>query len=465
MDILNFKMVTSFILLIIMFASLSISFKIGPISRKKRSVDNLPSRTSYFMVNTERVSSITNLIQSKDDPTLSVSPMTKSIVLVVGFEAFNFQLYKKTVDIVKQKVPSVHIEILTDIDIAEKSERVESILQNASVLLCSLIFDYEQLQWMLPRIQNIPTKFCFESAQELMSQTMVGSFNMAPVVDTTITLNADGTESTSQSAPVAPGPPPFVKKLLKQFGSNKEEDKMAGYLNLLKIGPKVLNLIPTNAIQGPFGDKLRDIKTWLTVYAYWNQGTVQNIVSMLYFIIETFQLADTDPPSLLSPGVTSTSSIPGDITNQHTKLAAMPAIVVPKAAKLIETPNVAFYHPDLYPSQGYVEKALTYTTWYETTHKWVNDDTPRVGLLLYRKHVLSDQAYIGNMIALLEDQGLMPVPVFISGVEAHIIVRDIFVTRQEVPNLAYLGDTNCIVDCIVNTIGFPLVGGPAGKSV
>ena len=348
----------------------------------------------------------------------------KSIILVVGFEAFNFQLYKKTVDIVKQNIPSINIEILTDIDISEKSERVENLLLNADVLLCSLLFDYEQLQWMLPRIQNIPTKFCFESAQELMSETAVGSFNMKPMLD------EDGNAQ-------AMGPPPFVKNLLKSFGSSKEEDKMTGYLNFLKIGPKVLNLIPNDAIQGPFGDKLKDIKTWLTVYAYWNQGTIQNIVSMLYYIIETFNLVDTSSSS--------------DMNSLKLPMK------IPKAAKLVETPNVAFYHPDLFEIEGYVEKALTYTTWYEQTHSWVNEDTPRVGLLLYRKHVLSDQAYIGNLIGLLEDQGLMPIPVFITGVEAHVIVRDIFVTKNDSPYSFNIGDTKCYVDCIVNTIGFPLV--------
>lgn len=385
----------------------------------------------------------------------------KSIVLVVGFEAFNFQLYKKTVGIVKEKVPSVNIEILTDIDISEKSERVESLLQNADVLLCSLLFDYEQLQWILPKIQNIPTKFCFESAQELMSETSVGTFTMRPAVDD---------EGKVQAA----GPPPFVRNLLKQFGSNKEEDKMQGYLNLLKIGPKVLNLIPTNAIQGPFGDKLKDIKTWLTVYAYWNQGTVQNIVSMLYFIIDTFNLVDTTSPSLFSSSSSSLDTTDSALisnsnlqsTNTFSSNSGISAssqqkvaVAVPKAAELVEIPNVAFYHPDLYESQGYVEKAITYTSWYEKTHKWVNDDTPRVGLLLYRKHVLSEQAYIGNLIGLLEDQGLMPIPVFITGVEAHVIVRDIFVTKNDISSSMYLGQSNCYVDCIVNTIGFPLVGG------
>ena len=32
-----------------------------------------------------------------------------------------------------------------------------------------------------------------------------------------------------------------------------------------------------------------------------------------------------------------------------------------------------------------------YCRWYEATHPWVTPDTPRVGILLYRKHVITEQ--------------------------------------------------------------------------
>lgn len=40
------------------------------------------------------------------------------------------------------------------------------------------------------------------------------------------------------------GPPPAVKKLLGLFGSQREEDRMVGYLSFLKIGPKLLKFLP-----------------------------------------------------------------------------------------------------------------------------------------------------------------------------------------------------------------------------
>lgn len=40
------------------------------------------------------------------------------------------------------------------------------------------------------------------------------------------------------------GPPPAVQKVLKLFGSKREEDKLVGYLSFLKIGPKLLKFLP-----------------------------------------------------------------------------------------------------------------------------------------------------------------------------------------------------------------------------
>jgi magnesium chelatase subunit H len=64
-----------------------------------------------------------------------------------------------------------------------------------------------------------------------MSETTVGGFKMA-----------------SSDGKMGGGPPAPVKAILKQFGSKREEDKMTGYLNLLKTGPKLLKWLPTDGI-------------------------------------------------------------------------------------------------------------------------------------------------------------------------------------------------------------------------
>ena len=70
----------------------------------------------------------------------------------------------------------------------------------------------------------------------------------------------------------------------------------------------------------------------------------------------------------------------------------------------------------------------------------------------------------------MEQQGLIPVPIFINGVEAHTIVRDSLTTRYEQEQrergnvvIDSLKKDAVLVDSIVSTVGFPLVGGPAGS--
>lgn len=86
--------------------------------------------------------------------------------------------------------------------------------------------------------------------------------------------------------------------------------------------------------------------------------------------------------------------------------------------------------------------------------------------------VITDQRYIGDLIKILEAEGILPVPIFINGVEAHTIVRDLLTSQHEIEGVArgtivrdktYQSAKAVRVDGIVSTIGFPLVGGPAGS--
>lgn len=45
-----------------------------------------------------------------------------------------------------------------------------------------------------------------------------------------------------------------------------------------------------------------------------------------------------------------------------------------------------------------------------------------MGILLYRKHVITEQPYIAQLIECMEANGLRPLPIFINGVEAHTVV-------------------------------------------
>ncbi|MEL6401350.1 MAG: cobaltochelatase subunit CobN [Cyanobacteria bacterium J06626_4] len=96
--------------------------------------------------------------------------------------------------------------------------------------------------------------------------------------------------------------------------------------------------------------------------------------------------------------------------------------------------------------------------------------SPTIALLLYRKHVITQQPYIPQLIRAFETAGLVPLPVFINGVEGHVVVRDWLTTDYEQVQRSLgnvqtpsLSDQAVRVDAIVSTIGFPLVGGPAGS--
>ena len=68
-----------------------------------------------------------------------------------------------------------------------------------------------------------------------------------------------------------------VRKILSHFRSSKEEDKLAGYVRLLKVRPDLLKYVP--------GERARDLRTWLLAYSYWNQGGEGNFRSLVRLIV------------------------------------------------------------------------------------------------------------------------------------------------------------------------------------
>ncbi|PSC71131.1 protoporphyrin IX magnesium chelatase [Micractinium conductrix] len=328
------------------------------------------------------------------------------VVLITGFESFNVDLYKKAAVALARACPGFSLRVFSDRDLGRRRGEVEAALEGADVFFGSLLFDFDQVEWLKERVGKIPVRLVFESSLELMESTQVGGFQMAP-----------GGKSK--------GPPPAVKKVLSLFGSGREEDKMVGYLSFLKVGPKLLKFLP--------GQKVRDLRTWLTTYSYWNQGGLDNVVSMfLYLARECF-------------GMQAPAAAPKEV---------------------VETPATGCLHPAY---QGYFAGPAEYMRWYEREGPVCDPSAPTVGILLYRKHVITDQPYVMELIECMEAAGLRPLPIFINGVEAHTVVRDMLTTTHEQQLLKAGGQTSptlrrdaVLVDAIVNTVGFPLVGGPAG---
>ncbi|MBD2245052.1 magnesium chelatase subunit H [Nostoc sp. FACHB-888] len=327
----------------------------------------------------------------------------KRIVLVAGFESFNADLYRKAAFLANSRCPELDIRVFSDRNLTSQRTEVEAALDGADVFFGSLLFDYDQVVWLRDRIAQIPIRLVFESALELMSLTKLGDF-------------AIGDKPKGMPKP--------VKFILDKFSNGREEDKLAGYISFLKIGPKLLKYVPVQKVQ--------DLRNWLIIYGYWNAGGPENVASLFWTLAEKYlglKVGDIPP--------------------------------------LIETPNIGLLHPDY---QGFFESPKAYLEWYEKKGIKKISHSPVIGILLYRKHVITKQPYIPQLIRSFEEAGLTPLPIFINGVEGHVAVRDLMTTDYEIQQRQLgnietpsLSSEAVKVDAIVSTIGFPLVGGPAGS--
>ena len=336
----------------------------------------------------------------------------KRIVLIAGFESFNADLYRKAADLANSRCPELDIRVFSDRNITTNSKEIEAALKDADVFFGSLLFDYDQVVWLRERVANIPIRLVFESALELMSLTKIGAF-------------AIGDKPAGMPKP--------IKFILDKFSNGKEEDKLAGYISFLKIGPKLLKFIPVQKVQ--------DLRNWLIIYGYWNAGGSENVASLFWTIAEKYldlKVGDIPPP--------------------------------------IETPDMGLLHPDY---QGFFTSPKAYLEWYQRREQGTGNREqkvgaqglrPIIGILIYRKHVITKLPYIPQLIHHFEKAGLIPLPIFINGVEGHVAVRDWMTSDHETQQRQQgnietpsLSSEAVKIDAIVSTIGFPLVGGPAGS--
>ena len=221
------------------------------------------------------------------------------IVLIAGFESFNTGLYRQAAQLAQVRCPDLDIRVFSDRDLTTNPAAVETALQEAQVFFGSLLFDYDQVLWLRSRIAHIPIRLVFESALELMSLTKLGAF-------------AIGDKPKGMPKP--------IKFILDKFSTGREEDRLAGYLSFLKIGPKLLKFVP--------GQKVQDLRNWLIIYGYWNAGGSDNVAALFLTLAERYlglNVGEIPPP--------------------------------------IETPNMGLLHPDY---QGFFDSPRQYLEWYQS---------------------------------------------------------------------------------------------------
>jgi len=409
-------------------------------------------RTPFILQSStlSREADVTAINNADDDGDNSSSPDNGdddavNVVLVTGFESFNRQLYEEAGRLLPPEC-KINLKVFADSDIQSNKESFSTAVQNADLFIGSLIFDYDDVVAVSSLLDNVNgPRLLFECATELMSYNRVGSFTME---------SSDDGDNAGPS-----GPPPAVKAILSKFSSGKEEDKINGYLKLLKFGPDLLKFIP--------GEKASDLRTWLEAYRYWNQGGRNNVKAMLQLVTQRWLLEHQRE---------------GGDEGQRA-VAALESLTLPE---LEVTPDVGLLHP-LLVGEGdgamkFAANPKSYMEWRlspacselakQQKFPLAPNDAPRIAVLLYRKHVITNQRYIQDLIRYFEAEGLIPIPVFINGVEAHTIVRDWLTSHHEIASVArgtiqrdstYKPKEATSVDAIVSTIGFPLVGGPAGS--
>ncbi|NEO04271.1 cobaltochelatase subunit CobN [Moorena sp. SIO3I8] len=392
----------------------------------------------------------------------------KRIVLIAGFESFNADLYRKAAELASSRCPELDIRVFSDREITANPDTVEAALQDAQVFFGSLLFDYDQVLWLRDRIQHIPIRLVFESALELMSLTQIGQFKIGDKPK---------------------GMPKPVKFILDKFSNGREEDRLAGYISFLKIGPKLLKYIPARKVQ--------DLRNWLIIYGYWNAGGSDNVASMFWTLAEKYlqlKVGEIPPPvetpnmGLLHPDYDGYFESPRQYlewyknfkVKQLNVIGQSPTSPLASQHNLGQKATLRSQPTNLQPTNlqptnlqptNLQPTNLQPTNLQPTNLQPANPrENPVVGILLYRKHVVTKQPYIPQLIRYFEEAGLTPLPIFINGVEGHVAVRDwmtsAYETQQrqldnvETPSLS---QDAVEVDAIVSTIGFPLVGGPAGS--
>ena len=310
-------------------------------------------------------------------------------VLVLGLQRYSQGLFKEAEAEVRKAVPNFRLHVFEDRDVERRPAELEAAIARCACLIASLLPLAETAEWLVPTAgrPDPPVVFAFESLPEIMRLTKVGSYAMG---------KGGG------------GMPKPVQNVARLLVGNREEDALYGYVKLQKITSKLVNFLP--------GKRLSDFRNWTNVSTYWGNRNAANTASMFKLILREY--------------------------------GGLPRLQVPAP---VELPSMGFAHPD---APKYFGKPEEYLHWEQGRHKARGKAAPRplgtVAVLSFRSHIIGGTTYHDDVVRALEAAGLRVLPIFVQGIESHIVVRE-WLTRLE-------------VDAVVNTMGFPLVGGPAGST-
>jgi magnesium chelatase subunit H len=331
---------------------------------------------------------------------------TVEFVMVLGLQRYSQGLFAQAEAEVRKQVPEFRLHIFEDRDVQRRPAEVEAAIARCACLMTSLITLAETAEWLVPTVQRLdpPVVFSFEGLPEVMRLTKVGGYAMG---------GKGG------------GMPKPVQNVARLLVGNREEDALYGYVKLQKITSKLVNFLP--------GKRLADFRNWTNVSTYWSNRDVANTASMFRLILREYC--------------------------GYAKLQVPPAV---------ELPGMGFAHPD---APKYFAKPEEYLHWEherakgrgtrgqgdkatrgsrDTAGRRPHAPLGTVAVLSFRSHLIGGTTYHNDVVRALEAAGLRVLPIFVQGIESHVVVRE-WLTKLD-------------VDLIVNTMGFPLVGGPAGST-
>jgi magnesium chelatase subunit H len=163
--------------------------------------------------------------------------------------------------------------------------------------------------------------------------------------------------------------------------------------------------------------KMRDLHTFISAHDYWMHSSPENLYRMMGVFIERY--------------------VPG----------YQGQVGVHEAVKY---PEGAIYHPD---APAPFEDAAAYRAWRKAQGQPIDAANGHVGVLIHRAIILSENtAHLDALIRKLEAQGM----------EARTVYSALLDFRPSMQKYLSGADDLPPVDVLMNGMGFPLVGGPAG---
>lgn len=353
--------------------------------------------------------------------------MATTLTFILGMERFNAHVWDVVAEEVRGFAPDIRILRFHDGHIEQRDPALVQAIAEANIVFITLINMRGLADWLADQVHASPAQavFAFESMPEVMALTHVGEYR----------VSSGGRGSM----------PKPMQSLLRLITRGRDEDTLYAYTKLTRAAMRLLPLMPP---------KLKDFRTWLTTNIYWNQPDQFHITQMIRLILR-------------------------DCLGRELEVAAVRPI-----------PSMGCFHPD---AGHFFDDPKAYLKWYDgylhsreqqvagrsnlvqtsngqsrqriqatlkkvqaTLGRSHSPQRPLVALMAFRKHVVQRQSYHAELIRALEEAGLAVLPVFVSGIEMHVAVREWLVNAEQ-----RLGRP---VALLINSMGFPIVGGPAGST-